>query len=342
MKKILWAFLWCPYIGAQQQQPQDPVQGLLKVFDTHRIVMLGEIHECRQEWDLLRRLIADPGFDARVNDIVMEFGNARYQDVVDRYTAGENIPAAQIQRAWRDVVGALGPVSPVYGEFYAQVRAVNQKLPKNRRLRILLGDPPIDWERVQSREDVAPFLPFRDEFYAQVVRQEVIAKKRKGLLIMGAGHFRRNAGRPGSVENELLMALVQPYVVLPGSNMVNGYDDLDARFDSLPSPSLVELKGSWVGTLSTPNTRGGAAVNWGQTADAYLYLGPRDTVTVVKNRRSDLDRTPYGIELARRMTILFDKVPDFVPKPDSAVEQPAFSRMPTAPPPLPMIPKPRP
>jgi hypothetical protein len=35
----------------------------------------------------------------RVNDIVMEFGNARFQDVVDRYTAGENVPVAQVQRA---------------------------------------------------------------------------------------------------------------------------------------------------------------------------------------------------------------------------------------------------
>jgi hypothetical protein len=142
-----------------------------------------------------------------VSDIVMEFGNARFQDVVDRYTDGESIPQAQVERAWRDLVGALGPVSPVYGEFYAAVRAANQKLPKERRLRILLGDPPIDWDRVRSLEDVAPFLPFRDGFYAQVVRHEVIARKRKALLIMGSGHFRRSAGRPSS-ENELLMALV--------------------------------------------------------------------------------------------------------------------------------------
>ena len=90
--------------------------------------MLGEIHECRQEYDLLRKLIADPGFAARVNDIVMEFGNARYQEVVDRYIAGENVPADQVQGAWRDTIGAFGPAFPVYGEFYAAVRNVNQKL----------------------------------------------------------------------------------------------------------------------------------------------------------------------------------------------------------------------
>ena len=343
MRLILWTLFVCTCACAQvPAHVQDPVQGIVKLFDTYRIVMLGEIHECRQQWNLLLRLVADPGLALRVNDIVMEFGNARFQDVVDRYTAGENVPASQVQRAWRDVVGVPGPVSPVYGEFYAAVRALNQKLPKERRLRIVLGDPPIDWDSVRSREDIAPFLPFRAGFYAHVVRHEVIAKRRKALLIMGSGHFRRSAGRSNTIESELLTALVQPYVILPGSNMVSGYDDLDPRFESFPSPSLIEVKGNWLGALSTPSPRSGPASTWEQTCDAYLYLGPRDTITVVKNRRSDLEGTPYGRELERRMAILFEKAPDFLPKTDAAQEQPAFSRHPTPPPPLPAIPRPRP
>jgi hypothetical protein len=219
---------------------------------------------------------------------------------------------------------------------------VNLKLPKERRLRCVLGDPPIDWDQVRRREDVAIFLPFRAEFYASVVRHEVLAKKRRALLIMGAGHFRRNGGRPGFIENQLLMALVKPYVIMPGSNMFAGFDDLDPRFDELPYPSLVEVKGTWLGSLSTPNPRAVQAGTWDQMFDAYLYLGPRDTITVAKNRRSDLDRTPYGRELQRRLMILFDKVPDFLPRADASVEQPAFSRNPVPPPPLPSIPKPRP
>lgn len=329
-------------VCAQTSTPQDPVNGIIKLFDTYRIVMLGEIHECRQQYDLLRRLVAAPGFADHVNDIVVEFGNARYQNVVDRYIAGEDIPLEQVQKAWRDTVGAIGPVSPVYGEFYATVRAVNAKLPKQRRLRVLLGDPPIDWDQVRSREDVALFLPFRDEYYASVVRQEVLAKKRKALLIMGFGHFRRNAGRPSFIENELLMALVKPYVILPGSNMVRDYDDLDARFEQSPAPWLMEMSGSWLSDLPTQHPRGGPPGTWQQTADAYLYLGPRDKVTVVKNPRSALEGTAYNKELQRRMAILFDKPPDFLPPPDAQTEQPAFARTTSPPPPLPIIPKPQP
>jgi hypothetical protein len=329
-------------VCSQIPTPEDPVNNIIKLFDTYRIVMLGEIHECRQQYDLVRELVAAPGFADRVNDIVVEFGNARYQNVVDRYIAGEDIPLEQVQKAWRDTVGAIGPVSPVYGEFYATVRAVNAKLPPQRRLRVVLGDPPIEWDHVHNREDVALFLPFRDEYYASVVRQEVLAKKRKALLIMGFGHFRRNSGRPGFVENELLMSLVQPYVILPGSNMVRGYDDLDARFEQSAAPWLMKMSGSWLGDLSTENPRGGVPGTWQQTGDAYLYLGPRDKITVVKNPRSALEGTAYGKELQRRLAILFDKPPDFLSPPDAQTEQPAFARTTSPPPPLPAIPKPQP
>ncbi|HTB16077.1 MAG TPA: hypothetical protein VK752_31120 [Bryobacteraceae bacterium] len=318
---------------------QIPPTAIVALFDTYRIVMFGEMHECKQEYDMLGALIATPGFAGKVNDIVVEFGNARYQDWVDRYVAGDDVP--EIQKAWQDVVGALGPVSPVYGEFYAAVRNVNRKLPKQNRLRILLGDPPIDWSRVQSREDIAPYLPFRDEFYASVVRDQVIARKRKALLIMGGGHFQRRGGQPGRIENELLTSLVKPYVILAGSNMVGGYLDLEPRFDSVAWPSLIELKGSWVGSLSTPG-RGGTVELWDQRGDAYLYLGPRDQLTVVKNRREDLEGTAYGKEVQRRLEIIFDKAPDFLPAPGSKREQPAFTRTSTPGPALPALPKPKP
>jgi hypothetical protein len=194
---------------------------------------------------------------------------------------------------------------------------------------------------VRSREDLALALPFRDQFYASVVRYQVLAKGRRALLIMGDGHFRRLGGRPGAIESELLMALVKPYVIVPGSNMVRGYDDLDPRFDALTAPALVEMKEHWIGSLPAPG-RGGTVGTWDQTADAYLYLGPRDRLTVVKNRRSDLDGTAYGKEIQHRLTILFDQAPDFLPKADAGTEQPAFSRTSTPPPPLPVVPKPRP
>jgi hypothetical protein len=40
-----------------------------------------------------------------------------------------------------------------------------------------------------------------------------------------------------------------------------------------------------------------------EAADALLYLGPRDSLVNVPMRPSELDGTPYGKELKRRMAI---------------------------------------
>jgi hypothetical protein len=130
---------------------------------------------------------------------------------------------------------------------------------------------------------------------------------------------------------------------MPGSNMVGGYDDIDARFNQFPTPALIETKGSWLGDLPMSGGRGGPAT-WAQAADAYLYLGPRDSLTILRNPRADLDGTPYGKEIERRLTIMLDKAPEFIPKAGEPTERPAYTRTSPgrAPPPPLALPTPRP
>lgn len=56
MRRATWFFLIGAVLRAQDPQPQEPVQGIAGLFATYRIVMLGEIHECRQQYDVLSRL----------------------------------------------------------------------------------------------------------------------------------------------------------------------------------------------------------------------------------------------------------------------------------------------
>ena len=37
---------------------------------------------------------------------------------------------------------------------------------------------------------------------------------------------------------------------------IRGYDDLDWRFDALTAPSLMEMKGNWIGSLPAPGRCG--------------------------------------------------------------------------------------
>src|SRR5436190_23173081 len=90
---------------------------VLQAFETHDVVMLGEIHWNKQEYEWLQSLVANPEFADRVDDVVMEFGNSLYQKSVDRYIAGEAVPIEEVQRTWRNTLG-LGDPPPIYGDLY--------------------------------------------------------------------------------------------------------------------------------------------------------------------------------------------------------------------------------
>ena len=165
---------------------QATVIGLFKRCD---VVCIPERHGDKVVHDFLRSLITDTALvDARVTDIVVEFGSARYQGIMDRYIAGGAVSKSELQKVWRETTQFLVWDSPLYESFFQMVRDVNSKLPAKKRLRVLLGDPPIEWERVHTKEDYIKFAD-RDLSMANVIQREVLDKKRKGLLIAGGMHL---------------------------------------------------------------------------------------------------------------------------------------------------------
>jgi hypothetical protein len=328
--------------GQDQINPEDATHAIIRAFDSHSIVMLGEVHGNKQEYEFLRKLVASTDFENRVDDVVLEYGNSLYQDIVDRYVAGESVPIEEVQKAWRNTT-AIGPPSPVYGWLYEAVREANRKRPQGRRMRIVLGDVYVNWDQVKTREDLGPFVANRDPYYATVVKEQVISGHRRALLIMGFFHFLRSTAGPGLIEKELRGAGANTFVIVSGTNTVGRYDDLDKRFDSWAFPSIAPLGGNWIGQLpalpvitggTTPPTPNEARLK--DVADAMLYLGPRDSLTQLHTTRADLQGTAYGKEIDRRLEIMFGTRVDVV---SGEKESPQFSRHSGPPPPLPPPPK---
>ena len=328
--------------GQDQIDPQDATQSIIRAFDSHSIVMLGEVHGNKQEYEFLRKLVASTDFENRVDDLVLEYGNSLYQDIVDRYVAGERVPIAEVQKAWRNTT-AIGPPSPVYGWLYEAVREANRKRPQGHRMRIVLGDVYVDWNQVKTSEDLGPFVANRDPYYATVVKEQVISRHRRALLIMGYFHFLRSTAGPGFVEKELRAAGATTFVIVSGTNAVGRYDDLDKRFDSWTFPSIALLGGNWIGRLpalpvitggTTPLTPNEARLE--EVADAMLYLGPRDSLTQLHTTRAELKGTAYGKEIDRRLEIMLGTRVDVV---SGEKESPQFPRNSGPPPPLPPPPK---
>jgi hypothetical protein len=314
----------------KEPRPQNATTAVLRAFDDHNIVMLGEAHGCKQEYEWLRELVNAPEFADRVDDIVVEFGNSLYQKSVDRYIAGEDIPFVQVQQAWRNTIGAVGPPSPVYESFYREVREVNLKRRGKHQLRIVLGDPYIDWDTIKDREEIAPFLANRDSWYAQVVKAEVLNTKRRALLIMGGIHFMRSRlPSPASIEQQLLAAGASTYLIEFDNPLIDGYDDREKRLGGLPLPAIVDLRANWMGDMPVGETK------LADAADALLFVATRDALTKLFMPRAELEGTAYGRELDRRSTIQIGRTVDVLSHiPEGATpEGPLFDEVGDGPPP---------
>lgn len=335
MKKLIpSSLLIClaslPAFGGQPQL-ENAASAMIQLFHSHDIVMFGEVHDNEQEYEWLCKLVKTPGFAGDVDDIVVEFGNALYQKTVDRYVAGENVPFDEVQLAWRNMVADAEPVSPVYGWLYEAVREANMQRQGKRGIRLLMGSPPGDWSKIKNSADLAPYEAEREQWYAQVVKTEVLAKRHRALLIMGAGHFLRGHDQalqfelaaqqhrdvpldkahlgPGYIERELRAAGANPYLVVFGTNAIDDRGDVDRRFDSWPVPVIVPLSGNWVGALpAQPVMSGGQLpaipLTLADQADALFYVAPCSVLRTLYLSYAELDGTPYEREMIRRDIIL--------------------------------------
>ena len=99
-------------------EPMPAITGLLQLFVTHPLVALGEVHMLQEEADFVTALLHHPSFPATVQAIVVEFGNARYQSLIDRFIAGEPVAACDLRPVWRDIFG-WGFDAPIYEQFFA-------------------------------------------------------------------------------------------------------------------------------------------------------------------------------------------------------------------------------
>jgi hypothetical protein len=170
--------------------PQDPASAIVEAFRTHDVVTLTDPHGNVQIQAFLLDLIRDPRLPDSVNDIVIEMASARYQDAIDRFIRGDDVDRAVLRRAWEDhtVANSLGVQAE---ELIRTVRTVNASLSETRRLRVIAGDPPIDWDNITAPKDGRRWTELRDSYPADLVRRQVLDRGRRALVVYGQGHLQR-------------------------------------------------------------------------------------------------------------------------------------------------------
>ena len=234
--------------------PAPAIDGVIKALQSHQLVAITDPHGNAGMRDFLRRLVADPRFADTVNDIVLEIGNARYQPIVDDYVNGGSVDEDALAEAWLNTTVANQMSADV--ELFRLVRRINSSRPADGRVRLVLGDPPIDWSKVQTRADHFTWLAQRDSHPAALVQTQVLARGRKALIIYGHGHFqRRNVGsnfEMGDWRAETLVSLIEragPTRVFTIWRLEEPLTKLFPGASSWPAPAMAAVSGTTLGAL---------------------------------------------------------------------------------------------
>lgn len=318
------------------------IDGILAAFETHPLVGIGDAHNLAQQEDFFVALIRDPRFAKEVGNVVVEFGTATHQDVLDRYINGGAVSFVELRSVWGDVVGATPAVTGLgYANFFVQVRTTNRSLPAEQRIRVWGGEPVLDWATVKTQSDIQPALAQRDSHPAALIKREILAKGKKALVIYGGAHF----GMPGlPVELgpvEFLRDLVEEdypdafFIVVPYWGFLQ--KDCSAAFEQThhdwPTPAMAfPVRGSTIEdalrrtgcaverpgntTISLPNKTEAELAELqakvatafldmlsGINGDALLYLGPAATLTRTPQEPSIYLDAAYRAEINRRNQI---------------------------------------
>ena len=164
----------------------QPIPAIVEAFQSHNVVALGDAHGNEQAQAFLKTLVRDPRFAAVANDIVVEFGNARYQDVVDRFVRGDSVPQESLRMIWQNTT--IANEIPVDEEFFRVVRTVNASFLTSKAAR-LLGDPP-STDHVKPRGHFT-WLHAR-HLSAALIQVKCLRKQRRALLSRAIALSRKN------------------------------------------------------------------------------------------------------------------------------------------------------
>jgi len=281
--------------------PVDAIAAIVEALRTHQIVTLTDPHGNVQVQEFLLSLVRDPRFPDAANDIVIETASARYQDAIDRFVRGEDVEPAVLRHAWEDhtVPNSLGAQAE---ELLRAVRVVNASVAEPRRLRVIAGDPPIDWENVVTPRDHFRWIELRDSHPADLIRRLVLDRGRRALVVYGQGHLQRRQVATNydmsPWQAQTVVSLLERDHAATVFNIwtLNRTVDLPEKTESWRVPGLVRLRGTTLGAADFalydrgPGDGSRVGVKAGKLApipreewkvlqmeeqfDGLLYLGP--------------------------------------------------------------------
>jgi hypothetical protein len=290
---------------AGNEDPRRRVtDAILGAFEKYNLVAMAEAHGLQEFHDVATQMLTAPRAADTIDDVVVEFGNSLHQATMDAFVAGGAINNTDLRPAWQDTTQSPLETwdSPVYEQFFRTVRGVN--LGRGRKIRVLLGDPPIDWSKVTSTADVLPFAKERNQTMAAAMVDEVLGKGHRGLFIAGGEHvFHNPQAAPGKGSATVTVEQETGQKVYVIGETTFAKPEVQQRLLAHPRPSVIPTAGTWLADLPAGDVlvdpvTGDQPLN--TIVDAVLYLGQPDQLTLSYWNPAIFLDPVYWAELQRR------------------------------------------
>ncbi|RVU82861.1 hypothetical protein EOL70_20175 [Leucothrix sargassi] len=300
-------------------QDQTPEFAILKAFETHSLVAIGDYHWAPSIMEAVTNIVTNPELTQEVQHIVVEFGNARHQDLLDGYLAGDEMSEQQLAQVYRDALYFTAWMPTVYHDFFKAVRAHNLTADKAKQIKVTLAEKPFYWEQVTDNDVWKRAASTKvDGFISRI--SQAIESHEKTLFIFGAFHLLKLPNDIARIVDKSQLPMMsqleqkypqQTFTIWPLTNpkLINTLSSykkpsvITTSSDALKALPFIDFLPKAARQLATLNAQ---ELMLHDLADAVLYVG--EAKVNYQLPKSVLADETWIQELGRRLEIMGGKL----------------------------------
>jgi hypothetical protein len=183
-----------PYVQVLRTQGQEPIRFVIGKLDRFDLLIFDDaLHNAVEPFAFYEQLVKDAAFQQRAPAIFLEVIPSNKQRHLDDYLAAPREDPRLLYPAFQDDANGLGFPYKTYFDFLQTVHAVNQRLPKEARLKVLGVGSPTWWAEIQTARDLEQFrksLASYDHHMYATIRDELdqFRSNKKGIFLTNTRH----------------------------------------------------------------------------------------------------------------------------------------------------------
>ena len=195
------------YMDYLRTRARSPVDYVVEKFQRHDVVMLGEAHQIREDWELVSRLIEPVYRRAGVKILAMELIKQGSTEEINRLLNAPVYDERRVIQIFREDYFYWG--FQEYLDILKAVWAFNRTLaPGEEPFRVIGFQPDMDIYRVDCGSLLQKVIEFpkllrMEELYARPVLDQVLRNKAKVLVQVGYFHTFLNYRQPKVVDGKM-------------------------------------------------------------------------------------------------------------------------------------------